>query len=165
MNYFAHSPRDGMEAQTYTDHIRGVSSLAKRYAMESGRYAKRDRALLQRVIEKAAEYHDLGKLDSENQKVLSGKVPTKVLPVNHVDAGAAFWLNDQRPSVLSAVVAQAHHMGFPDISAELIREDRAFRDAQIADHVDQELFECAKMSAELDSRMEKLQQFVGDLYE
>lgn len=36
---------------------------------------------------------------------------------------------------------------------------------QESDHVDQELFECAKMSAELDSRMEKLQQFVGDLYE
>ena len=152
MNYFAHSPRDGIEAQTYTDHIRGVSSLAKRYAMESGRYAKRDRALLQRVIEKAAEYHDLGKLDSENQKVLSGKVPAKVLPVNHVDAGAAFWLNDQRSSVLSAVVAQAHHMGFPDISAELIREDRAFRDAQIADHVDQELTELEKIHNSLISQ-------------
>ena len=45
---------------------------------------------------------------------------------------------------------------------ELIRYKKGLQES---DHVDQELFECAKMSAELDSRMEKLQQFVGDLYE
>ena len=49
--------------------------------------------------------------------------------------------------------------------ASLEHKIRYTKGLQESDHVDQELFECAKMSAELDSRMEKLQQFVGDLYE
>ena len=49
--------------------------------------------------------------------------------------------------------------------ASLEHKIRYKKGLQESDHVDQELFDCAKMSAELDSRMEKLQQFVGDLYE
>ena len=49
--------------------------------------------------------------------------------------------------------------------ASLEHKIRYKKGLQESDHVDQELFECAKMSAELGSRMEKLQQFVGDLYE
>lgn len=49
--------------------------------------------------------------------------------------------------------------------ASLEHKIRYKKGLQESDHVDQELFECAKLSAELDSRMEKLQQFVGDLYE
>lgn len=49
--------------------------------------------------------------------------------------------------------------------ASLEHKIRYKKGLQESGHVDQELFECAKMSAELDSRMEKLQQFVGDLYE
>lgn len=49
--------------------------------------------------------------------------------------------------------------------ASLEHKIRYKKGLQESDHVDQEFFECAKMSAELDSRMEKLQQFVGDLYE
>ena len=49
--------------------------------------------------------------------------------------------------------------------ASLEHKIRYKKGLQESDHVDQELFECAKMRAELDSRMEKLQQFVGDLYE
>ena len=49
--------------------------------------------------------------------------------------------------------------------ASLEHKIRYKKGLQESDHVDQELFECAKMSAELDSRMEKLQHFVGDLYE
>lgn len=139
MTYFAHSPKDGIEAQSYADHIHGVSSLAKQYAMETGQYAKCDRALLQQLVEAAAEYHDLGKLDSENQKVLSGEVTAKVLPVNHVDAGAAHWLNGQQPSGICAAITQAHHIGFPDFSAEMNKGELFFRDVQIAAAVDQNL--------------------------
>ena len=49
--------------------------------------------------------------------------------------------------------------------ASLEHKIRYKKGLQESDHVDQELFECAQMSAELDSRMEKLQHFVGDLYE
>lgn len=141
MNYFSHSPRDGIESQAYADHIRGVTSLVKQFAMETGQYAKQDQTVLQQLAEAAAEYHDLGKLNSENQKVLSGEVSAKVLPVNHVDAGAAHWLNDQRFSSFCAAITQAHHIGFPDFSAELNKGELIFRDTQIAHHVDQELTE------------------------
>ena len=113
MTYFAHSPKDGIRAQYYTEHIHDVSSLAKQYAMETGKYSKYDRAILQQIAEEAAEYHDLGKLDPENQKVLSGEVSAKVLPVNHVDAGVAHWLNEQQFSFFCAAITQAHHIGFP----------------------------------------------------
>lgn len=92
MNYFAHSPKDGVEAQTYAAHIRGVCHLADRFGREAGKYSKSDGEALRRLVEKAAEYHDIGKLDEKNQAVLSGKVKAKSLPVNHVDAGAAHWL-------------------------------------------------------------------------
>lgn len=49
--------------------------------------------------------------------------------------------------------------------ASLEHKIRYKKGLQESDHVDQELFECAQMSAELDNRMEKLQHFVGDLYE
>ena len=49
--------------------------------------------------------------------------------------------------------------------ASLEHKIRYKKGLQESDRVDQELFECGKMSAELDSRMEKLQHFVGDLYE
>lgn len=136
---FAHSPKNGIKAQTYTNHIRGVITLAKQYASEAGRYSKDDRVLLQQLAEAAAEYHDLGKLDFENQKVLSGEVAAKALPVNHVDAGAAHWLNNQRSSCFCAAITQAHHIGFPDFSAEMNKGDFIFRDTQIAATVDQRL--------------------------
>lgn len=141
MTYYAHSPKDGIESQSYADHVRGVTSLAKQFATETGQFAKKDRTILQQLAEEAAEYHDLGKLNSENQQVLSSKVAAKVLPVNHVDAGAAHWLNDQRFSAFCAAITQAHHIGFPDFSAELNKGDLIFRDTQIAAKVDQELAE------------------------
>lgn len=49
--------------------------------------------------------------------------------------------------------------------ASLEHKIRYKKGLQESDHVDQELFECARMSAELDGRMEKLQHFVGELYE
>lgn len=79
MNYFAHSPKDGVEAQTYAAHIRGVCHLADRFGREAGKYSKSDGEALRRLVEKAAEYHDIGKLDEKNQAVLSGKVKAKSL--------------------------------------------------------------------------------------
>ena len=139
MNYYAHSPKEGIGAQTYAAHIRGVSSLAKQYAKEAGEYAKCDRAVLQQMTEEIAEYHDLGKLDKKNQKILSGEVSNRALPLNHVDAGAAHWLSDQQFSAFSAAVTQAHHIGFPDFSAEQNKGELIFRDTEIAAYVDKEL--------------------------
>jgi len=139
MNYFAHSPKDGIEAQTYAAHIRGVCALAKQYAQETGEYVGCDRAVLQQLVEEAAEYHDLGKLDRENQKVLSGEVTAKALPVHHWDAGVAHCLSDRQFSAFSAAVIQAHHIGFPDFPAEQNKGEMIFRDVGIAAHTDKTL--------------------------
>jgi len=74
---------------------------------------------LYRVIELAAEYHDMGKLDELNQSVLNGESNRKM--VNHVDAGVAFLIkkfeeyNDTQ-YLMAAYVILAHHIGYDDFS-------------------------------------------------
>jgi len=139
MKYYAHSPKDGVDAQTYAAHVRGVCSLAQQYANEAGTYSKTDGEVLRQLVENAAEYHDIGKLDEKNQDVLSGKVKAKSLPVNHVDAGAAHWLTEQNFSPLTASVIQAHHIGFPNYSEEHNKGEMMFRDVCIAADTDKKL--------------------------
>jgi CRISPR-associated endonuclease/helicase Cas3 len=66
----------------------------------------------------SAEYHDLGKIDTANQKVLSNK-PQEKLPVKHEDAGTAFLLKDHLPAALSVF---SHHGGLPSIGEEREKE-------------------------------------------
>ncbi|WP_242833482.1 CRISPR-associated helicase/endonuclease Cas3 [Desulfosporosinus youngiae] len=126
-------------------HIRGVKTLVQEYVQDISRYANCDKTLLSQITEKASTFHDLGKLNQENQDVLSGKKPDKSkksdksLPRNHVDAGAAYFLKGEHLSALSAAVIQAHHMGFPDFTVEMDRGDAVFRDSSIASEVDKEL--------------------------
>jgi CRISPR-associated endonuclease/helicase Cas3 len=139
MNYYAHSPKDGMDAQFYAAHVRDVSLLANRFAQEAGTFSKEDGLVLRQLAIKSAAYHDIGKLDEENQKVLSGELAAKSLPINHVDAGAAHWLGKQHFSAFAAAVTQAHHIGFPDFSDEQNKEGFIFRDEEIAADVDKKL--------------------------
>lgn len=66
----------------------------------------------------SAEYHDLGKIDAANQKVLSNK-PQEKLPVKHEDAGTAFLLKNHLPAALSVF---SHHSGLPSIGEEREKE-------------------------------------------
>ncbi len=146
MEYFAHSPKNGYPAQTYAQHINGVSERVRRNASDAARYASAtDGALLLNTAEVAAVYHDLGKLDEENQSVLSGQRAAKRLPLNHADAGAAFLLDDASPALLAAVSVAAHHIGLPDFGTESIREDSAFRDDEIKARVDAVLSEYSQI--------------------
>ncbi|WP_244987722.1 CRISPR-associated endonuclease Cas3'' [Methanoculleus chikugoensis] len=145
MEYFAHSPKDGYPAQTYAQHINGVSERARRHASDAARYSLDDGALLLTTAEVAAVYHDLGKLDGENQSVLSGQRAAKRLPLNHTDAGAAFLLDDVSPALLAAVSVAAHHIGLPDFGTESIREESAFRDDEIKTRVDAALLEYSQI--------------------
>ncbi|WP_407311549.1 hypothetical protein [Desulfosporosinus sp. SB140] len=113
MIYYAHSKKDDIPEQEYPAHIRGVKSFAQEYVQDISCYANCDETLLSRITEKASTFHDLGKLNQENQDVLAGKNPAKSLPRNHVDAGAAYFLNSKHFSAFSAAVIQAHHIGFP----------------------------------------------------
>jgi len=156
MIYYAHSKKDDIPEQEYSVHIRGVKSLAQKYVQDISCYANCDETLLSRITEKVSTFHDLGKLNQENQDVLAGKNPAKSLPRNHVDAGAAYFLNSKHFSAFSAAVIQAHHIGFPDFTAEIEKGDRAiFRDSSIASDVDRELPELEAIhNSLLDSHFE-----------
>jgi len=72
--------------------------------------------LLLSTVRAAAFYHDLGKLDDANQKVLRGKRKTH-LPINHCDAGTAYLL--QMKAILPALCVLSHHRpGLPSIPDE-----------------------------------------------
>jgi CRISPR-associated endonuclease/helicase Cas3 len=86
----AHSARRdrGIPPQLYSEHIRAVSEIASRNAEAALFYRSPLQAGLRPVVDSAALYHDLGKLEPENQAVLATKEHGG-LAVNHVDAGAA----------------------------------------------------------------------------
>jgi CRISPR-associated endonuclease Cas3-HD len=150
MMYYAHSPKDGIPAQTYQAHIQKVVEKATGFAADAGQFAARDAESLKRTVQNAALFHDLGKLNKDNQRVLSGEKPGKSspgnekksgrsLPWNHVDAGTALLLTDGNHSPFGAVAISAHHKGFPDVIKEQNKSKRAFRDTNIMADVDGEL--------------------------
>lgn len=124
----AHSAKDGVSAQTYEAHIRGVFEKATRYAQEAECYAANRSRAMSAVVKKSALLHDLGKLDEQNQKALQrsdGK--QRHLPVNHVDAGCAALKIEKCP--YSALIVYAHHRGLPNMDP---REVDIFRDERPA---------------------------------
>jgi CRISPR-associated endonuclease/helicase Cas3 len=132
---YAHSEKNGYPPQPYEKHVGKVREDALRHAQVAAKFAK-DGDLLVQTVHGVAVYHDLGKLDSDNQSVLSGAVRSKnnKLPVNHVDAGAAQCKRNNL--YLSAAAVYAHHAGLPDMPGELIRNTALFRDAKTAEHTD-----------------------------
>ena len=138
MNYYAHSAKGDVPAQSYTEHAQNVRALAESYAEEMRKFALADFSLFLQIIRKAAEYHDLGKLHPENQQVLSGELPAKSLPLNHVDAGSAHFLSEDTFSGFSAAVIHAHHRGYPNFIHEKTK-DFPFRDEQLREQVDKAL--------------------------
>lgn len=139
MIYYAHSPKDGIHAQTYQTHINGVKKRVKHYVKDICRHAKFDGELLKQRTEMVAAFHDLGKLDKNNQDVLSGKRTAQFLPMNHVDAGAAYFLDEKHFSVIAAATVGAHHHGFANFIEEQNKGEFAFRDVGIMHDVDKEL--------------------------
>lgn len=124
--YLAHSAQNGVPAQSYKDHVRGVRERGVRYAQEAGKYCFMGDACLSDAVRISAFYHDLGKLEDENQKVLHTNSSIK-LPINHVDAGSAVLLS--RGNTFSALAVYAHHRGLPDVLTEKNRGKHIFRDA------------------------------------
>jgi len=93
---FAHSPdlKREIPAQDYAAHVDGVVNQATKAADGAALYCSCDGELLRKVVLLAAEFHDLGKLDKENQEVLSGKRKAKKLPIQHTDAGTAHLIDN-----------------------------------------------------------------------
>jgi len=143
----AHSakPEKSISAQSYADHVHGVVLRAMRAAEEASFYSAADGDLLRKVVRLAAEYHDLGKLDSENQAVLAGERKARHLPVQHTDAGTAYLVNELPQS---AALVRSHHIGLPDFVDECNRsEDLIFRDESVLEHVNRTLEQLLKKHA------------------
>lgn len=135
----AHSegPEKNIPAQHYAVHVGGTVSRAMEAARVAASFASFDGDLLLDTVRRAAEYHDLGKLDEENQAVLSGKKKAKRLPVQHVDAGTAQMIIENK--ILSAVLIKSHHIGLPDFVEEQNRGEKFFRDNSVSERVDKTL--------------------------
>lgn len=115
MHYLARSaPSRDVPAQRYLEHVLHVLVRSRCYLRKVLLYARKwDGDAVRRILELAAEYHDLGKLDDENQSVLAGETRVGRLPIPHADAGVA-WLIGQ-DAWNSALLVYAHHAGLPDI--------------------------------------------------
>ena len=133
MMLLAHSPQPDNEipAQSYAEHIEKVIASAVRHTSELTADAT-DGRLLKLAVQLAAEFHDIGKLDPENQAVLSVGGSGR-LPVNHVDAGVAHLLKarPQLAAQLAAILVFSHHRGLPDITEHRTRDaGLPFRDLE-----------------------------------
>ena len=151
MMLLAHSSqsKDEIPAQLYAEHIENVIASVVRHAGELTADAT-DGLLLKLAVQLAAEFHDLGKLDPENQAVLSVSSSGR-LPMNHVDAGVAHLLKapSQLAAQLSAILVFSHHRGLPEVSEHRTREAGGpFRDLEpdesgrvTKEHTDKQLTE------------------------
>ena len=117
--YLAHSAKNEYPAQSYADHVNGTIEKALHEAKKMAEYCVRDEGQIENIVRFAAEYHDLGKLNGKNQKVLheSGE-QNHHLPVNHADAGAAFIKREGNAAMYSLVLAYSHHQGLPNLNEE-----------------------------------------------
>lgn len=101
-----------------------VSVDAVLFAERVAKYAPKFGDVLRDAVALAAEYHDLGKLDDENQAVLESDSKT-ALPLAHWDAGSAHLLcqakQDQQELTfpVSAALILAHHEGLVNLRDEM----------------------------------------------
>lgn len=130
MTYYARSASETAPRQPYLKHVLHVLVRGRCYLRKVLHYAQNwDARAIRRIYELAAEYHDLGKLDDENQNVLADKKKASRLPIPHADAGVAHLLALNAPT--SALLVLAHHVGLPDSNAI---DD--MRNKKIQEHVD-----------------------------
>ena len=119
----AHSARNGVSEQTYREHIGNVFRHAGRFAREAAAFSPKWCEKFLAVIESAAAYHDLGKLDEVFQDVLRHNRRTN-RGFKHWDAGSAHLLHEKAGE--AAAIAFVHHIGLPNYKHQ-INNDK-FRD-------------------------------------
>lgn len=126
MDWLAHSAKGRYPAQTYGDHVWRAVSTACDIASQASRGLPHSETFVETVA-LGTEFHDLGKLDDDNQTVLAS--PTgNALPREHVDAGTKhlFGLGTDT-SRHAGMLAYAHHRGLPDVPDQKARGTTAWR--------------------------------------
>lgn len=137
MLYYARSASETAPHQSYLEHVQHVLIRGLRYLDNVLNYAHEWKAdAIRYLFGLAAEYHDLGKLDDENQNVLAGDKKASRLPIPHADAGVAHLLSQD--AFLSALLVFSHHAGLPDCNAIAID---GLRNKKIQQYVDNVLLE------------------------
>ena len=119
----AHSARNGVPEQTYREHVENVFCHAGQFAREAAAFSPKWCEKLLSVVEPAAAYHDLGKLDDVFQDVLRHNRKTN-RGFKHWDAGSAHLLREKAGE--AAAIAFVHHIGLPNYKHQ-INNDK-FRD-------------------------------------
>lgn len=150
MEYLAHSAKADSPSQTYAAHVEGVCRRAERYADEAERHSRICRGQLKDIVRRSALWHDLGKLDSDNQAVLNEVTDKqRSLPWHHQDAGSAALKSSG--SLYSALIVYSHHSGLPDMESECAKGNRTFRDDSpaVRSHFDGEMAELLKRHMEI----------------
>lgn len=103
----AHSARNVyVEPDPYARHVHAVWTGARERAEAMAKYGAATAPALLAAIDAAATFHDLGKLDPDNQAALRGG-RTARLPWDHIDAGVAH-LSALR-NWMAAWLIRAHH--------------------------------------------------------
>lgn len=128
MEWLARSadPEKGQAAQPYARHVLGVRALLERYIQAiSTLLPPAFLEGLRGVLCPAGEFHDLGKLEDENQMVLRGERASRHLPIIHSDAGVVELMKQGRD--IGTLIVASHHTGLPDCIKESTRRDNAFR--------------------------------------
>lgn len=125
----AHSAHDGAPEQTYRDHVGNVCRYSTLFAKDAAAFSSRRREAFLPTVERAATFHDLGKLDELFQEVLRHNAKNKH-KFNHVEAGTAHLLRLKQFE--AAFAAYAHHIGLPSFPKEKAKAanklNLAFRD-------------------------------------
>lgn len=126
MSWLAHSAKAGSPAQTYGDHIQHAVDKAREIASSASQGLLHASAFTE-TVGLATEFHDMGKLDDDNQAVLAS--PTgKPLPREHVDAGTRYLFGLGTPTACFAgMLAYSHHRGLPDVAEQKERGAMAWR--------------------------------------
>jgi len=135
MIYYARSASETAPRQPYPEHVLHVLDRGQSYLDKALHFTPNwDTNAIRRILELAAEYHDIGKLDDENQYVLAGDIKASRLPIPHADAGVAHLL--AQDAFTSALLVFAHHAGLPDCN-----DIGDMRNEKIRQHVDGALLE------------------------
>lgn len=145
-------------AQTYQKHISEVLRRTEENAGSLLKFYKGDSDYFRHAVRAAALFHDLGKLDDSNQKILS-QGGGKGLPINHIDAGTALLFKNNMGR--SAILVYSHHAynphyGLPSIPEELAKEEFCLRDKELVTYTEQNLNEY--ISKHIESGHERLKE-------